>query len=235
MRISSNTIFSTNVAMLNQQQASLAQTQQQAASGTRLLNAATDPVAYARAMDLTQADAVNTQQTANRTAATEPLALAGSVLQSATLLLQDVRTTAVAAGNNTLTSTDRATMAKSLSGRLQELVGLGNSTDGGGNYLFSGFQSKTTPFSTTSTGVVSYNGDDGQRLVQVSPGRQMAVNDSGADVFMRIKDGNGTFATGAAAAIPGAALSMQVLSLIRRRWCREIITASRSLRRRLIM
>lgn len=206
MRISSNTLFNFNVAALNQAQTLLQQTQQQAASGVRLLSAATDPVAYSRAMDLTQTDAVNTQQTANRTAATEPLTLAGGVLQNVTSLLQDIRTTAVSAGSNAVTDANRATMAKALTGQLQQLVGLANSTDGSGNYLFSGFQSKTPPFSTTSTGVVSYNGDTGQQLVQVSTGRQMVVNDNGADVFMRIKNGNGTFATGAAATNTGGGI-----------------------------
>jgi len=34
-------------------------------------------------------------------------------------------------------------MAAGLSGQLQQLVGLANSTDGSGNYLFSGFQANT--------------------------------------------------------------------------------------------
>ncbi len=203
MRISSNTIFTTNVALLTQQQSALAQTQQQAASGTRMLTASVDPVGFTQAMNLNQADAINTQQTANRTAAAVPLNLASSALQSATLLLQDARTMAVSAGSNAITNSDRATMAKTLSGRLQELVGLANSTDGSGNYLFAGYQSKTPPFSTTASGVVTYNGDTGQQLVQVSAGRQMPVNDNGADVFMRIKNGNGTFSTQAGAANTG--------------------------------
>lgn len=205
MRISSNTIFDSNVAALNQQQARLQQTQIQAATGRRLLTAATDPVAATRAMDITQTDAINTQQTANRGAARDPMTLAEGALQSVTLLLQDARTAAVSAGNGTLGNSDRATLAKDLSGRLQELVGLANSTDGSGNYLFSGFQFKTPPFVDTPAGV-SYFGDNGQRLVQVSPGRQMAVSDNGADVFMRIKNGNGTFATQAAAGNTGGGL-----------------------------
>ena len=206
MRISSNTMFNFNVAALNQMQAQLQQTQQQVASGTRMVNAASDPVAYTRAMDLTQMDAINTQQSANRTAATDPLSLAGNTLQSVTQMLQDIRTTAVAAGGANVTDANRATMAKTLTGQLQQLIGLANSPDGSGNYLFSGFQSKTPPFTTTSTGVVTYNGDGGQQLIQVSNGRQLAVNDNGADVFMRIKNGNGTFATQAAATNTGGGI-----------------------------
>ena len=205
MRISSSTIFDNNVAALNQQQARLQQTQQQITSGRRLLTAATDPVAATRALDITQADAINTQQISNRGAARDPLTLAEGTLASVTSLLQDVRTTAVQAGNGTLTSVQRASLAKDMSSRLQELVGLANSTDGSGNYMFSGFQAKTPPFVDSPAGV-SYFGDDGQRLVQASPGRQIAVGDSGADVFMRIKNGNGTFSVQAGAANTGSGL-----------------------------
>jgi flagellar hook-associated protein 3 FlgL len=47
--------------------------------------------------------------------------------------------------------------------------------------------------------VVVYNGDQGQRLIQVSQSRQIAVNDAGADVFQRIPNGNGSFAAVAGA------------------------------------
>lgn len=205
MRISSNTIFDSNVAALNQQQARLLQTQQQVSSGRRMLTASDDPVAAARALDITQSDMMNTQFSANRTAARHTLSLADSTLQSVTALLQDIRTAVVGAGSGTLNNSDRQTIATSLGWRLQELIGLANSTDGVGNYLFSGFQSKTQPFVDTAAGV-AYNGDDGQHQVQVSASRQIAATDSGADVFMRVKTGNGTFSTQSAATNTGSGI-----------------------------
>lgn len=194
MRISSNTIFDSNVAVLGQQQARLVQTQQQIASGKRLLTAGIDPVAATQALDVTQADAIITQQTANRGAARDPISIAESTLQSVTTLIQDAKTAAVYAGNGSLNASDRTTLATDLRGRLQELVGLANNKDAAGNYLFSGYQSNTPPFVATPAGV-SYFGDNGQRSMQVSAGRQIATSDNGADVFMRIKNGNGTFVT----------------------------------------
>ena len=194
MRISSSTIFDNNVSLLGQQQTRLLQTQQQISTGRRILTAADDPVAAARALDVTQSDATNTQYAANRDMARNTLSLAESTLQGVTTLLQDVKTAAVGAGNGALNNSDRKTIATGLSGRLQELIGLANSTDGAGNYLFSGFQSSTVPFVNVA-GAMAYNGDDGQRLMQVSASRQMASSDSGADIFMRVKNGNGTFVT----------------------------------------
>lgn len=205
MRISSNTIFDSNVAALNQQQVNLLHTQQQIASGRRILNASDDPVGAARALEITQSDAVNTQYASNRGAARHTLSLAESTLQSVTDLIVDVRTIAVNAGAGSLNNSDRVTLANALRGRLQELTGLANSTDGAGNYLFAGFQSTTKPFVDTAAGM-GYFGDDGQRLIQVSTGRQMASSDSGADIFMRIKNGNGTFLTQAAVGNTGTGL-----------------------------
>ena len=206
MRVSSNTLFDGNVAALSQQQARLLQTQQQISSGRRILTASDDPVAAARALDITQSDAMNTQFASNRTAARHTLSLAESTLQSVTSLIQEVKTATISAGNGVFANSDRQTIAAELSGRLQELTGLANSTDGVGNYLFAGFQSKTQPFVDTPAGM-GYFGDDGQRLVQVSSTRQMASSNSGADVFMRVKNGNGTFVTQAATANTGSGIA----------------------------
>ena len=164
--------------------------------------ASDDPVAAARALSVNQADAMNTQYAANRTVLRHTLSLAESNLQTVTLLLQDVRAAAVNGGNGSFTDHERRTIATELSGKLQELIGLANSTDGAGNYLFSGFQTQAQPFADVA-GVMSYSGDDGQRLMQANASRQIASSDSGADVFMRIKNGNGTFVTKPAVANTG--------------------------------
>ena len=208
MRVSSNTLFDSNVAAMSQQQARLLQAQQQIATGRKILTASDDPVAAARALEVTQSDAINTQYASNRDAARHTLSLAENTLQGVTSLLQDVKAATVNAGNGTLNSSDRRTIATELSGRLQELTGLANSTDGAGNYLFAGFQSKTQPFVNTAAGT-GYFGDDGQRNVQVSSIRQMASSNSGADLFMRIRNGNGTFATQAAANNTGTGIISQ--------------------------
>ncbi len=192
MRISTSTFYNENITTLNNLQAQVAQTQQQMSTGHRILTPADDPAGAARAVELNQADATNTQFTANRTAATNTLSLSESILQSVTSLLQDAKTAAVQAGNGTMNQSDRQSMASDLQGRYQELLGLANSTDGTGNYLFSGSQAGTTPFANTANGVV-YQGDDVQRKVQAASSRQISTTDSGADIFMRTRNGNGTF------------------------------------------
>lgn len=208
MRISSNTIFDSNVAAMTQQQARLLQTQQQITSGRRILTAADDPVAAARALDISQSDAMNTQYASNRQSAKHTLSVIEANLQSVTTLLQDAKTAAVTAGNGSYTDSDRKSIANDLRGRLEELAGYANSTDGVGNYLFAGYQTRTQPFVDTPAGM-GYFGDDGERLAQVSASRQMSASNSGAEVFMRIKNGNGTFLTAAAATNTGTGIVSQ--------------------------
>ena len=205
MRISSNTLHDQGLSAILRNEAQMLHTQQQVSSGKRILTPADDPVAAAQALDVSQADAMNTQYAANRSAATDTLSLAESSLAQVSGIIGDVRTIAVNAGNGILSDSNRASLAAQLSSALSELQGAANATDGQGRYLFAGYQSQAQPFTSGPVGV-QYNGDDGQRLVQVDSSRQMAVSVSGADAFTRIPSGNGYFVTSDVAGNTGTGL-----------------------------
>lgn len=197
MRISTNTIFDLGIAGIQQQSSAQVKTQQQLASGRRILTPADDPVAAARVLEVSQSKAINQQYDVNMGSATSSLGLEETALASVGSLIQDVKTIAINAGNPTLDHNNLVSLATDLRGRYQELLGIANSTDGNGQYMFSGYKGSTRPFSETSPGNVAYNGDQGQRLMQISPSRQIPVSDAGSDVFTQIKNGNGTFVTAA--------------------------------------
>ena len=197
MRISSNTIFDASVSAMQQQSAKLLQAQQQISTGRRMLTPADDPIAAAQALQVTQAQTMNAQYSTNAGSASDSLTLEESILGSITSLLQDVRTLSVNAGNGALNRSDRAILATDLSGRYQQLLGLANTIDGNGQYLFSGYQGGVRPFAVLVDGSIKYNGDQGQRLIQISASEQMAVSDAGDDVFGSIPNGNGTFVVAA--------------------------------------
>src|SRR5690606_19899744 len=118
--------------------------------------------------------------------ATRSLAMEENVLNSVTLQLQDVKTRLVEAGNGTLSSVDRNALAEVLSLARESLLNLANSTDGNGQYLFSGSQGNKAPFLTDGR----YVGDTMQRLIQVDQTRQLSSSDIGSDVFSRAAPGN---------------------------------------------
>jgi len=197
MRISTSTIFDLGVASIQQQTTTLVKIQQQLATGRRILTPEDDPVGAARVLEVSQSKALNQQYDVNTGSATSSLGMEETALESVGNLIQDVRTIAINAGNPTLDHNNLASLATDLRGRYQELLGIANSTDGNGQHLFAGYKGSTQPFSESSPGTVAYNGDQGQRLMQISPSRQIAVSDAGSDVFMQIKNGNGTFVTAA--------------------------------------
>lgn len=123
-------------------------------------------------------------------------------------LLARVRELAVQGGNASLTGSDRRAITTELRSRFEELTGIANATDGSGQYLFAGYMGSTRPFGGTvesilAGGEIVYQGDDGQRKLQVSATRFLEVSDSGNDVFKRIRSGNGNFVTDYAATNSG--------------------------------
>ncbi|MEK7303145.1 MAG: flagellar hook-associated protein FlgL [Pseudomonadota bacterium] len=205
MRISTNTIYETGTNLMLQQQETLIKTQQQLSTGRRILTPSDDPISAAQVLSITQAESLNKQYSVNRTSANSSLGLEENVLRKVTSLLQDIHSSTVYAGNASLTDTDRKILATELRSQLESLVGLANTTDEKGQFLFSGYQASTKPFVQTGLNV-QYAGDQGQRLNQVGPARQIAVSDSGIDIFDRIKNGNSVFTTAADALNTGSGI-----------------------------
>jgi flagellar hook-associated protein 3 FlgL len=208
MRISTSTLFNANVAQLNTLESNMLQTQQQVSTGKSILTPADNPGGAAQALQVTQTDATNTQYLSNISMAQGTQTLASGVLQNFNTLLQSVQTSVLSAGNTGMSDANRQSVATTLQSDLSQLTAMANSQDASGNYMFSGFKGSTQPFVNTSTGV-QYMGDDGQRSIQVSPNSQSASSSSGADIFMRIKNGNGTFVTQATATNTGTGVASQ--------------------------
>ena len=201
MRVSTNGIYEAGINQIGTLQSNLAKTQLQLSTGKRNLTAADDPIASARALEVVQSQSINEQFVTNRQNANSSLSQAEIALAAATTLLQDVKTIAINAGHGGLSNADRASLATDLRGRFDDLLGLANTADGTGQYLFAGFRSSTLPFIKTATGA-QYQGDQGQRLLQVGSSRQIPISDSGSSVFEGNITGNGTFVTAASAAPP---------------------------------
>ncbi len=201
MRISTNQIYATGIQGMMRNQARLDKLQNQISSDTKILTAADDPVGAAQVLAVSQSLAVEQQYQTNQSSAKSQLSLVDVQLNSLTTALQAVRDNIVKGGNATYTPADRESVAKDLESSLAEVLGIANTDNGIGDYLFSGYQGGTRPFAADGLAAkapatessIAYSGDAGERMVQVSPSRQMAINVSGAEVFMNGKNGNGTF------------------------------------------
>jgi flagellar hook-associated protein 3 FlgL len=205
LRISTHAIYEAGTTQLNTLQSQMAKTQMQLSTNKRMLTAADDPIASARALELTQSQSMNTQFATNRSNAKASLSLVDQSLNDVSGQITDIQALIVTAGNGGYSQTDRAALATELEGRLSDLVGLANTANGTGGYLYSGYASTTQPYSQTSAGA-TYQGDQGQRTLQVGSTRKIATSESGDAVFDAISTGNGSFQAQAGAANTGAGI-----------------------------
>ncbi len=198
MRISSALSQQLGVKAILDQQEELTQTQRQIGTGLRILKPSDDPAASVRVLDLDQSIKETEQFLANNETAKSRLALEEITLGSATNVLQRVRELSVQAVNGTLTAASRVGLEQETRQLMGQLLGLANTTNASGEFLFSGFNSLTQPFTgstTTAPGGFAYNGDTNQRNLQIGPTRQIADGDHGITVFGDPATGNSIFDT----------------------------------------
>lgn len=205
MRISSSLFFQTGVNTINGQQAGLMKLYQQIGSGKRLINPSDDPLASAQTINIAQSKTMNARYTENRQVAKAAIATEENTLTSVTSLLTSVKTRLVEAGNGTLSDADRAVLGNVLSNARDNLLSLANATDGNGQYLFSGGKGSQAPFVEVN-GKISYQGDDGQRKIQVDQTRQLDSADTGRELFERPAPGTRNYLTSADAGNTGNAV-----------------------------
>lgn len=185
MRISTSQFHQSSLSSMMEQQVKLNKTQQQLASGRRVLTPADDPAAAARALDLSKAEQNLERYRANADQAALRLHMEETALDQVGNLLHRVRELTVQANNGALDGESRAYIASEVRQRLDQLVELANSVDGSGDYLFAGSRSRQAPFSIVD-GQIAYHGDQIERVVQVGATRRISTAHTGFDVFMRI-------------------------------------------------
>lgn len=206
MRISTSWMQQSSVNNMLDRQGDIADTQNQLNTGKRINQPSDDPVGAARALELSHMTADSAQYQRNITAANARLGIEDQTLSSSADVLNRVRTLVLQGSTGSQSDQTRSDIATELTQLRQQLLGLANSKDGQGDYLFAGSQTGTEPFSWQN-GTASYQGDDGQRMVAAGPGMQVATGDSGSAVFMRVPTGNGSFTVQAAGSNTGTALA----------------------------
>ena len=183
MRISTQQMQQYAVSAMLDRQATLSKTQQEIATGRKFLTPADNPPAAVEALELTQQLAGVEQHQRNIDRAASSLGLEEQTLGSMTEQLQRVRELAVQAGNSSLGAAGRLAMSYEVRQLQNSVLALANTRDPDGEYLFSGYQSKTQPYTDAGGGVFTYNGDQGQRLIEVAPSTRVAATDAGARIF----------------------------------------------------
>lgn len=198
MRVSTTYLHTQGVQNILDQQAKLVAEQDRISKGVKFTEPSDDPGAFSRIMSLDEIISQMTQHEENANYATQRLNLEEATLDSSTnVLIRIKELTTQAANTGTYGTEEQRIIAAELREKLQELLGYANTRDASGEYIFAGFQSAIKPFTTDGNDNYFYNGDQGNLALQIGTDRQVVANDSGADIFQLIRNGNGTFSVDA--------------------------------------
>lgn len=205
MRLSTSQIYDSGTNGLLRNQFDLFRLQNQMSTGRRVVTPADDPVASAQALIVAQKQNVNSQFVSNQASAKNQLAELETQMGAVGTLLTEIKSRWVEAGNGAYGANELRAISADLRGKMQQLLGIANSADANGLYRFAGYQAATQPF-VASGGVISYQGDDGVRQLQVEASRFMPTSFSGRELFEGVPQGNGTFVVGADAGNTGTGI-----------------------------
>jgi len=167
-------------------QSNLAKLQEQVSTGKNLNRPSDDPVAAAQILKFRRELAANETYTENITVSQRRLEQEEVVLQQVKDAGDRIKELALRGNNGTMTNENRAGIAAELKQVQQFVLGLMNTKDAQGEYLFSGAKGGTQPFVDDQLGGFSYEGDSEVRFIQTGPAALMQSTDSGRDVFQVI-------------------------------------------------
>jgi flagellar hook-associated protein 3 FlgL len=191
MRVSTLQLQQYALNSMLDQQTKLSRTQQQVASGQKFLSPADDPPGAALALAFEEQIKTLDQYQRNIERAQSALSGEESTLTAIDNQLQRVRELAVQSGNGALDADARLALSYEVRQLQDSVLALANTRDAAGEYLFSGNQTQTTPYTDAGGGTFTYNGDQGQRLINVGPSTRIAQNDPGDRIFGDINAAGG--------------------------------------------
>ncbi|HCQ50321.1 MAG TPA: flagellar hook-associated protein 3, partial [Achromobacter sp.] len=163
MRLSTSMMYANGLSGIMAQESDMNRLVEQVGSGRKFLTPADDPLSASLSIGVAQTKSMNSTYGMNRDTAMTNLGQESNVLESITTALQDVRTRVIQAGNGTFADSDRQALSTALKSARDALLGLANSTDGNGQYVFSGYQGGVVPYSQDTTGKIVYSGATGER------------------------------------------------------------------------
>lgn len=188
MRIDSLTYFNSGLVGMRDNQNAIARLNQQIASGSKLLAPKDDPLATEKVLEISNRVAVRTQFVANQDRASLALKYESTVLSEVDKALNSARSLIAGLSPSNETSL-RDVHAQQLAGYARHLMGLANTRDPSGNYIFGGYDTVNVPYANPLDGTATattYGGTPapgGTRSIEVDVGRLVQVNDNLDTVF----------------------------------------------------
>jgi len=203
LRVTTAQQFTNSIDNMQRSNVSLDNLQQQVSSGKRMQQPSDDPVAAAQIVKLERELAQYDKYDINIKVTDRRLTLQESIMSSIRTSMDRVKEMVIQGSTGTLTDSDRASISVSLRSEVECMAGLMNTQDSQGEYIFSGSQGGVQPYQLQDDGSYEYQGDDGQRKIQVSNDLYIPSNDSGEYLFEAVTNNLETRVLGTYASQPG--------------------------------
>lgn len=183
MRLSTQQFFIQNLTNVQQSNSQIFKYQQQLSTGQKLSKPSDDPLAATQINKFERLIARNDVFSRNVDVAERRLNLEESTLTLVVDSMQKIKELSVQANNGGLSDNDLNIIGTELNQLLGQLAGAVNTQDAQGEYLFSGFKGQTKPYQLDASDNYVYQGDSGQRFLNVGENTTVASTDAGASIF----------------------------------------------------
>jgi flagellar hook-associated protein 3 FlgL len=193
MRVSTAQFYIQSGLKMSDQQSSLNEQANKISSGKQVVTAKDDAVAYGTLAGYKNDLANIDKYQRNITQAENHNSLIDTTLASAEGMINELKDLMLQANNGAYTADDLAAMGQQASQSLQQILGIANTQDQSGSYVFAGYQIDDAPFALQADNSVNYRGDNGVRELQIAKNVTIATNQSGEQVFEKVPNAIGEF------------------------------------------
>ncbi|MFT6193505.1 MAG: flagellar hook-associated protein 3 FlgL [Cognaticolwellia sp.] len=193
MRVSTAQFYIQSGLKMSNQQSSVNEQVNHISSGKRVITAKDDAVAYGTLAGYKNDLANIDKYQRNITQAENHNSLVDTTLSNAEGMINELKDLMLQANNGGYTANDLAAIGQQASQNLQQILGIANTQDQSGSYVFAGYQIDDAPFALQADNSVNYRGDNGVRELQIAKNVTIATNQSGEQVFEKVPNATGDF------------------------------------------
>ena len=156
---------------------------QEVSTGKQINQMSDNPFAASQVLDLNQVQSTLTQYDSNIQTATSFVNQSASALGTTQTLVQQAYTLALQGANATQDANSLNGIVTQINQIQQRILALGNTQGSNGQYLFGGQVTNTAPFTATTSGNITYNGDSNSISVDAGPALSIKINTVGSGLF----------------------------------------------------
>jgi flagellar hook-associated protein 3 FlgL len=193
VRIGTANYFARNLINLQDRQVDLDRSQQELATGKKIIRPSDDPTGANTMIQLRKELRTSDRYIASQDSVLRYNNVTESSLDAMNTTLFRAKELLAQSINGAMDTNALNAIAEELRSRSTEFFSQSNSKNANGDYIFSGYQSNVKAYEKDAFGFAQYQGDEGVRDLLVGPDTYIATNDPGSDFIDKVQSRYGYF------------------------------------------